>query len=460
MKRESLYRVLPVVLQNVACSLEGGRIWKSRYNADFMSQLERAKRRAQCTPESIREFQRICCGAFLKYARESTAAYRDYPDRGDRNIQEYLSDLPFLSKEVVMNHSEDFLSNRFRPKEWFVSSTSGTTGAGMRVVSSFPAMRAQWAIWWRFRQQHGLTMDTWCGYFGGRSVVPVEQEQPPYWRCNYPGRQWLFSAYHLRPETMAIYVEQLRRTKVLWLHGYPSILALLAAYVLESKVDLGYQVRWITTGAENLLDHQRATIERAFGVRPIQHYGLAEGVANISECVRGRMHVDEDFSFVEFVPVAGGEECEIVGTNFSNPAMPLIRYKTKDLARLSDVGCDCGLPGRVVDKIDGRQEDYVILANGSRVGRLDHIFKGFSGINAAQILQKEIGAITIRVAMSRKYTQQDETLIRAETAKRLGDDTDVTIEVCDEIPRTANGKIRFVISSLPAGQISRSVPSR
>ena len=156
--------------------------------------------------------------------------------------------------------------------------------------------------------------------------MPREQMDPPFWRMNLPGRQVVFSGYHMSAKNLPSYCAELRRRQPPWLHGYPSLLTLLAAHLHETGFDLGYQVRWVTIGAESLLPHQAAMIERAFGVKPIQHYGLAEGVANVSECELGSLHVDEDFAAVEFLPLEQTALYRIVGTDFSNPAMPLIRY--------------------------------------------------------------------------------------------------------------------------------------
>ena len=89
----------------------------------------------------------------------------------------------------------------------------------------------------------------------------------------------------------------------------------------------------------------------------------------------GRLHVDEDFAFVEFVPVDRRRGCRVVGTGVTNRAFPLVRYDVGDIARVSGRTCGCGRPGRIIDAIDGRREDYVVLPSGAMVGRLDHIFK-------------------------------------------------------------------------------------
>ena len=210
----------------------------------------------------------------------------------------------------------------------------------------------------------------------------------------------------------------------------------------------------MTTGAENLLPHQAAAIERAFGVRPTQHYGLAEGAANISQCERGSLHVDEDFAAVEFIPTGKDGLHRIVGTNLTNTATPLLRYDTQDLATLRDgSSCGCGRPGRVVERVDGRLEDYVVLRNGARIGRMDHIFKDMVRIQEAQIHQAAPGEMTIRVVRGAGYGDDDERALHRETLKRLGDDMDVRIEYVHSLPRSRTGKLRFVLSEIQGASI-------
>jgi phenylacetate-CoA ligase len=235
------------------------------------------------------------------------------------------------------------------------------------------------------------------------------------------------------------------------LHGYPSLLVLLAKYLLDTPAGLGYQVRWVTTGAENLLPHQAETIRLAFGTRPKQHYGMAEGVANISECERGRLHVDEDFAAVEFLPMGDGRSYHVVGTNFSNPATPLVRYDVGDVVTLLDETCPCNRPGRLVERVDGRQEDYVILRNGVRVGRMDHIFKDLVRIREAQIYQVRPGELIYRIVRGNGYGPVDEQRLLHETRLRLGESASIQIEYMNSIERGTSGKLRFVVSEISEG---------
>jgi phenylacetate-coenzyme A ligase PaaK-like adenylate-forming protein len=113
------------------------------------------------------------------------------------------------------------------------------------------------------------------------------------------------------------------------LSGLASQLALIASYLVETKTDLGYEVRWITTSSENLLAMHADLIERAFGVRPKQRHGMVEAIANISECDKGKLHADEELGTTEFIPITESLY-RVVGTNVTNLAMPLIRYECND----------------------------------------------------------------------------------------------------------------------------------
>ena len=451
-EREALYRQLPIALQNVVCSLEGHRIQRTRFGTRFRQFLTQAERRDTWTSEEIQNYRNRCLAAYVQHSGAHVPFYRRWfaahkVDPRDLCTLSDLRALPVLDKRIVQERVSDFLSTG-PPKRHQVSiHTSGTIGAGLRFPTTRDALRKQWAVWWRYRRWHGLLPGTWCGYFGGRTVVPPGQSGPPFWRYNVPGRQVLFSAYHMSSRYLDSYIDELRATRPLWLHGYPSLLALLARHMVDNNIDLGYQVRWVTTGAENLLFHQSHIIERALQVRPRQHYGMAEAIANFSECQYGILHVDEDFSAVEFIR-SKGKECRVVGCSFSNPAVGLLRYDPGDVVTVSDKSCSCGRPGRVVTAIDGRQEDYITLANGARVSCVNQIFKPLVNVREAQVYQRSPGELTVRIAPGTDYQDSDEDRLRYEIRSRLGDDLLVSIDYVDAVERSATGKMRLVISEM------------
>lgn len=457
---EKVYGNLPVAIQNVICSVQGWRIQKARYPADFWKVLEAIESRGGLGALEAQAFRDERLRIFVQHAVETTPYYRDLFKKlglrhNDIRALADLKALPVLSKAQVQGEPERFRSQAV-PKGDIVSvQTSGTTGSGLQFHSTVHAQQELWAVWWRYWRWHGIRPGTWSANFGWRPIVPVSQSRPPFWRINRPGRQILFSAYHATPQNLSHYLGELRQRQPPWLHGFPSLLAILAAHLLETGFDLGYKPEWITIGAENLLPHQAAMIEAAFGRSPLQHYGMAEAIANISECEHGQLHVDEDFAAVEFLEMEHGDGYRILGTNMSNLATPLLRYDVGDQAELSSEPCFCGRSGRIVASIDGRKDDYVITAGGAKVGRLGNVFKDLKGVREAQIRQSTPGEITVLIVKSAEYNDGDEREMRRQFSSRLGATTTVKVSHVDAIERTKRGKLRFVVNNIPEAAIDK-----
>jgi len=453
MWRNSLYLLLPILLQNAACSFEGLRLKRLRYNKEFWHLLRRLERNAQLGAAGFERLRDMRLVDTIRHAATTVPHYQKlFADMGlkpaDVRGMADLRQLPILNKAQVQNSAQSFFSEAVPRRERKWVHTSGTTGAGLDFITTPTAVREHYAVWWRYLRWHGVPFGTWCGYFGGRYIVPTEQTVPPYWRENKAGRQILFSAFHTTPENLQHTVRKLREARPPWLHGYPSHLTIVASHILETGFDLGYKPRWVTTCSESVLAHHRLAIREAFGVEPLQHYAMAEAVANISECPDGHLHVDEDFAAVEFIPIGDDGLHRVIGTNMSNRAMPLLRYDTGDLVRLSPEPCGCGRPGRIVASIEGRAEDNVELPNGARICRFDHIFRGQVNVRAAQIHQRKVGAIDVFIVKNEAYSQADEADILHGFRMRVGKNTAIRLHYVDQIEKTASGKTRFVISEV------------
>jgi phenylacetate-CoA ligase len=455
----AIYAAAPLFLRQIAVNVEGWRIQRSRYGPGFLKALGEAEFRARWSDQEVQAFRDARLRKFVRHAACTVPYYRRLfrelgLKAGAVRTMADMSQLPVLTKADVQQHPGEMVSESAPSRRRRTIHTSGTTGAGLHIATTREALWELWAVWWRSRRWHGIQPGTWCGFFGGRSVVPTRVTHPPFWVHNHPGRQVRFSAYHISDRTADFYIAELRRRRLQWLHGYPSVLALLAHYVLESGEDLGYQVRWVTTSSESLLPQQVSLMEAAFGARPIQDYGMAEAVACFSECELGALHVDEDFAATEFVQIPGEGAFRVIGTNFTNMATPLLRYDTTDVVTLRKGACPCGRSGRIVSSVDGRREDYIIRKDGSRIGRMDHAFKDMVRIREAQIHQTVPGRIEVRIVRGSGYGATDERALLAELRQRLGDATEVSVRYVDTIARSGAGKLRFVVSEIEDGRLA------
>lgn len=463
MSLENLYQKLPIALQNAACSYQGRRIRRRRYNDAFHSILNEYISRRSLSPQSLLKFRNERLRRFITHAALSVPFYLDAfaSRRIDPEEIQSLADLtrlPILTKSEAQANLLALRSTVVSERDTIMAHTSGTTGRGLAFPKTHSAEHEQWAVWWRYRIELGIEFDTPCGVFGARAIVPTKQNKPPFWRYDKPSRQVHLSGYHLKEENLSHYVSEIKRSGVAWLHGFPSYLTLLASHLVNSKDDLRGQIAHVTTAAESLLTHQRELIEKAFDCRIYQHYGLAEGVANISECPHGKLHVDEDFSAVEFIRCDNTDCYRIVGTNFTNDAFPLLRYDTGDVAYglNEESDCPCGVRSRTVTSIDGRVEDYVVLTDGTKIGRMDYIFRDMTTIREAQIMQRAPGRIQIRIVRAREYAERDEKKLLDEIEKFLGEEMQSDIEYVDSLQRGKTGKLRFVVSEITNANIRRN----
>lgn len=455
-KLGKFYLKLPVSLQNVAVSAFGlyTRLW--RYSSRFEQLLNDARERDMWDADRTRDYLNLRVQRFVRHSVATVPYYRELfqeqkIDPSDITTIEQLQLLPVLSKATVQGRISDFVSEAIPKSERVITQTSGSTGAGLAFVTTKDALREQWSIWWRHWLRHGISVDTPRAFFRCIALVPAEQHKPPFWRYDQARRELYISGNHISPKSFPSIIEELNRRRLPWLHGNPSAISWFASLMLEHDRRLDYPIRWISLSMEQALPHHIANIEKAFGIRPIQHYGLVEAVANISENPDGNLYVDEDFAATEFLMEPGTDTFQIVGTNLSNPAFPLLRYKVNDFAEIT--GSSDAHGRRIVKRLAGRTDDYVILPNGSRLGRLDHLFTGIVNVLEAQIYQNKTYEITIKVVKGKNFSLEDEARILTTARQRITQDMKIKLAYVSHINREPSGKFRYVVSDLFGGKL-------
>lgn len=156
------------------------------------------------------------------------------------------------------------------------------------------------------------------------------------------------------------------------IHAIPSYALRLADVFEEVGIDPKTQTHLTTflIGAEPHTEETRRKIEERFGVKAYNSFGMTEmsGPGVAFECQeQNGMHIWEDSYLVEIVdpdtlePVPDGEIGELVLTTLDREAMPLIRYRTRDLTRILTEKCPCGRTHRRLDRMKGRSDDMFIV---------------------------------------------------------------------------------------------------
>ncbi len=156
------------------------------------------------------------------------------------------------------------------------------------------------------------------------------------------------------------------------LHAIPSYAGRLYEVMEEMGIDprRDTRLRTLIIGAEPHSDEQRRRIEQMLGVKAYNSFGMSEmcGPGVAFECPeQNGLHIWEDYYIVEIVdpqtlePVPDGEVGELVLTTINREAMPLLRYRTRDLTRILSGECPCGRHHKRLDRMKGRSDDMMIL---------------------------------------------------------------------------------------------------
>lgn len=156
------------------------------------------------------------------------------------------------------------------------------------------------------------------------------------------------------------------------LHTIPSYATRLAEVITEEGLNprKDTKLRIMCVGAEPHSEEQRKRIEELLGLKAYNCFGMSEmnGPGVAFECQeQDGLHIWEDMVIVEIInpetlePVAEGEVGEMVLTTLTREAMPLIRYRTRDLTNFLPGDCPCGRTHRRIARLKGRSDDMIIV---------------------------------------------------------------------------------------------------
>ena len=210
------------------------------------------------------------------------------------------------------------------------------------------------------------------------------------------------------------------------LHVTPSYALYFADFLDQHGVDPRRELclRRAMIGAEPHTEETRRKIQDALGIKAFNSYGLSEmngpGVAFECEAQAG-MHLWEDQFLAEIVDPATGEPLpdgtpgELVLTTLTREAMPLLRYRTRDITALMPEPCACGRTHRRLQRIMGRADDMLIVRGVNLYPQqIERVLMGFPGLGRNYVIQlKGLDELTVRVELSEAgFDGQVERLLR------------------------------------------------
>ncbi|MFA6593122.1 MAG: phenylacetate--CoA ligase [Bacteroidales bacterium] len=227
-------------------------------------------------------------------------------------------------------------------------------------------------------------------------------------------------------------------------HAIPSYAARLFEVMQEEGIDprRDLKLRTLAIGAEPHSEEQRRRIEEMLGVKAYNSFGMSEmcGPGVAFECPeQNGMHVWEDYYIVEIIDpdtlerVPDGEMGELVLTTLNREAMPLLRYRTRDLTRILPGECPCGRHHKRIDRMKGRSDDMIILKGVNIFPiQIEQVLMRFKELGEDYLIVLETlednDSMTVEVELSQMFTDDYGRLdaLTKEIQRRLRDEILVT----------------------------------
>ena len=390
--KQKIYNLLPIFLQNLLVSIAGKQRRKSRYNNSISRKVVKEFNLSKEKKYLVAEKKLL--NYLTEAKKKSTFWKEEITNDFLLNFKlEDIKELPIISKKDILKNQASFENSSHTGKDYSIIKTSGTTGSSFKFKFSNVALASGFTLW--DKCGHHNLGDKY-GTFNGNIVARLAQKKPPFWRVNSSANQTLFSIFHLKDKYFLSYYKELKNGYK-YLNGYPSSIFLVAEYIVKNNLT-PLKLEAVYTSSENLYEWQRNQMEKAFSCKIYDMYSNAEQTVLIYENQSEKYIISTLFSHVWFkkagVIVEGEEAFKVIGSSFNNSSTFFINYDTGDLVLLDHKGG--------VKKVLGREDDVLVLADGRKIGRLDHLFKDSPDVLESQVIQESYNELTIKVRLISK----------------------------------------------------------
>jgi phenylacetate-CoA ligase len=431
-------------------------------------ELQRSERLSQ---EQLQELQAAKLQRILRIAAEHCPFYADRfhtagltvaaAPCGGRSMLDDLMHLPTLTRADVRANLEQMVwrdSPHGRPRRY---TTGGSSGEPLIFYTDAARQAADWAARFRARSWWGIRPGDPEIWLWGAPVELHVQDRLRAWRDRLLNQE-ILSAFDMTPATMDAYIARIARVRPTSLFGYPSSLALLARHAQSRGLSPGGlgspNLRAVFTTGEVLVDRDRKIIEEIYAAPTAIEYGCRDGGLIAYACPAGRLHVQQENCILELLDpqgqrVAPGEVGEVTVTLLETFAMPLIRYRNGDLARLAAGPCPCGRSSQTLLEVQGRTTDQIVCRDGDGLRRMHalslmYVLREVEGLQQFRIVQPDLDHLEVSIVADARFNGAVESAVHRGLIQRMGNAVAITIHRCDHIPPTASGKHACVVSQM------------
>lgn len=398
----------------------------------------------------------------LRWAAQTVPAFSELAvaSKRDRSPDELLAEFPLMPKEAIKADTSRFISRAMGPKTHLLTHTGGSTSVPMKLyLEKYVSRSKDFAYNGTFDTIAGIQAGDPILALRGRTVPGADKPDGPIWMFD-PIKSYLhLSSDHLEAEHMPRYVEAARQWKPTFIHAFPSALVPLAKWLKANPApDVTQRIRCVQLFSENIYDYQVDLIREVFKCPVLLDYGHSErAVKAISMPNDPRYFFWPLYGKVELIDFDGrpvtqpGVLGEIVGTGFDNRVMPLIRYRTGDLAMWSSAPNHTRPGFPVVERIEGRLQEFLVCSD-HRLVSICTIgaahFEELASADRMQFEQTAPGRAVLKVLSENDLSSRAKEALAAGIRAKTQGGLEIEVVRVDEIARTVSGKHKLLVQKL------------
>jgi phenylacetate-CoA ligase len=403
------------------------------------------------TPEELKKFQEKRLRYMVNFAYRNTALYKEkfrkaHITPSDIHTLHDITKIPLVTKEEIKAvYPQGIVTPGCTEENCAVEITSGASGSMLKVLYDLKSLDYLKAVAYRDNLAQGVR--PWHK-FCVRCSDPMEHEKiskNPFNREigileGVPEEEIIEQVKILQPHIMA---------------GHTSSFVAMAS-VMEKNCIKDIHPLKILLGGEVAYPVYREYIEKVFQCPTSNKYGAYEMYSIAWECNHHNMHISADSVILEFLkdgePVSPGERGEIVATNLWNKAMPFIRYRLGDVGIPSDCTCPCGRGLPVLQNVEGRADDFIVLPSGEVVPPIRMISPFFTTlhnhIEQFRVIQDTKSHIYVYIVPQEGFTNTVENALLGRIRDSLGSSVDIDMEKVEHLNQSGRSKFRTIISKV------------
>lgn len=475
-------------MTNLQTELAQQRRWQPRRGRTVPTIFDQFLRKEFASTDELEATTRQLLARVLKWAASQVPHYREVFGNLQLSSEEltkpeHLTQLPVLTKLDVQQKGTHLRADTLPrgEKARGLSRSSGTSGRGItevihtqssQLLSGFLKQRE--LRWFRYDPSQKLAWIRLPSQMPpGPNGKPLEAGEA----LTLPGWPMLANYFDTGPfvcfgitNTIDAQLAWLDQERPAYLMSYAESLEHLAFGRAEQEKP--EYLQGLLAISEQVTNGMRDKIERTFATDLAENYGLNEVGVVASRCPEGgRFHVHTEACIVEIVdsdgqPVTAGQHGRLLVTTLSNPAMPLIRYDTGDLAVPSSGPCLCGRTLPSFERILGRYSRIAYLPEGTLgiVGAVREAIESspesvIGPLREFQLQQFRSRHFELRIFSTQPLDSSFEHAVLAAYREKAGaEDGKLTIVNVEQIKRAPGGKFRDFVSEFEPDPATESSP--